>query len=72
VLILHNTKVYIASRNIEKSEAAIKELKDATGKDTIFLKLHLASLFAMLLEFFVVHMHLHLMIADKSTVSFQP
>jgi len=43
-LLLHNAKVYMANRSIEKSEAAIKKLNDETGKDAIFLKLDLASL----------------------------
>jgi len=43
-LLLHNAKVYMASRSIEKSETAIKKLNDETGKDAIFLKLDLASL----------------------------
>jgi len=34
----------MASRSIEKSEAAIKKLNDETDKDAIFLRLDLASL----------------------------
>jgi NAD(P)-dependent dehydrogenase (short-subunit alcohol dehydrogenase family) len=37
----------MANRSTEKSEAAIKKLKDDTGKDAIFLKLDLASLEAV-------------------------
>ena len=40
----HNAKVYIAARNRSKAEAAIAELKTATGKEAIFLELDLASL----------------------------
>ena len=40
----HNAKVYLAGRNKEKAEQAIAELKDATGKEAIFLELDLASL----------------------------
>jgi retinol dehydrogenase 12 len=36
--------VYIAVRNEEKANAAIKELKAQTGKEAIFLKLDLADL----------------------------
>jgi retinol dehydrogenase 12 len=36
--------VYIAVRNEEKANAAIKELKEQTGKEAIFLKLDLADL----------------------------
>ena len=42
-LLLHNAKVYIAARSVEKSEAAIKSLQEATDKGAIFLKLDLAS-----------------------------
>lgn len=40
----HNAKVYIAARSQEKVEVAIKDLKDITGKEAIFLKLDLADL----------------------------
>lgn len=43
----HNAKVYIAARNPEKAEDAIARLKEATGKEAIFLKLDLASLKAV-------------------------
>ena len=43
-LLSHNAKVYIASRNQEKCEAAIETLRTATGKDAVFIKLDLASL----------------------------
>lgn len=39
-----NAKVYMASRNKEKAEAAIASLKEATGKEAIFLELDLSSL----------------------------
>jgi hypothetical protein len=43
-LLNHNAKVYIATRNREKTESAIQDLKAETGKEAIFLKLDLASL----------------------------
>lgn len=43
-LLAHNAKVYIAARNKEKCEAAIKDLQTQTGKEAIFLKLDLADL----------------------------
>jgi len=36
--------VYIACRSQDKGEKAIKDLKDATGKEGIFLKLDLSDL----------------------------
>ena len=36
--------MYIAVRNEEKANAAIKELKEQTGKEAVFLKLDLADL----------------------------
>ncbi|KAJ8590565.1 NAD(P)-binding protein [Rhizopogon salebrosus TDB-379] len=44
VLLTKNAKVYIACRNKAKGEAAIREFKDSTGKDAIFLQLDLANL----------------------------
>ncbi|KAJ2990506.1 hypothetical protein NUW54_g8450 [Trametes sanguinea] len=43
-LLQHNAKVYMASRSKEKAEAAIASLKEATGKEAIFLELDLSSL----------------------------
>ena len=43
-LLVHNAKVYIATRNEEKAKSAITELKEQTGKEAIFLKLDLADL----------------------------
>ncbi|THU96500.1 NAD(P)-binding protein [Dendrothele bispora CBS 962.96] len=43
-LLEHNVKVYMASRNEEKAKAAIKDLKQKTGKEAIFLKLDLVDL----------------------------
>ncbi|THU94703.1 NAD(P)-binding protein [Dendrothele bispora CBS 962.96] len=43
-LLEHDAKVYMASRNEEKAKAAIKDLKQKTGKEAIFLKLDLADL----------------------------
>jgi retinol dehydrogenase-12 len=36
--------VYIAARNQEKAEQAIKDLHEETGKGAVFLKLDLADL----------------------------
>ncbi|KAI0953970.1 hypothetical protein AcW1_006721 [Taiwanofungus camphoratus] len=43
-LLEHNAKVYMASRSQEKADAAIKHLKELTGKEAIFLELDLSSL----------------------------
>ncbi|RXW24438.1 hypothetical protein EST38_g1428 [Candolleomyces aberdarensis] len=43
-LLNHNAKVYIATRSQEKTEKAIQDLKNETGKEAIFLKLDLANL----------------------------
>ncbi|EKM52468.1 uncharacterized protein PHACADRAFT_260896 [Phanerochaete carnosa HHB-10118-sp] len=43
-LLQHNAKVYLAARSRSKAEVAIKDLKDATGRDAIFLELDLSSL----------------------------
>ena len=40
----NNAKVYMAVRSQEKALAAIKELKEKTGKEAIFLKLDLSDL----------------------------
>jgi NAD(P)-dependent dehydrogenase (short-subunit alcohol dehydrogenase family) len=46
-LLAHNAKVYIAARSQKKAEEAIKELKEETGKEGIFLKLDLSDLKAV-------------------------
>ncbi|KDQ62478.1 hypothetical protein JAAARDRAFT_30374 [Jaapia argillacea MUCL 33604] len=46
-LLAHNAKVYIACRSKDKAEQAIKDLKEETGKEAIFLKLDLADLKAI-------------------------
>ncbi|KAI0310797.1 NAD(P)-binding protein [Amylostereum chailletii] len=43
-LLQHGAKVYIATRNKEKSVAAIDDLKKETGKEAIYLSLDLADL----------------------------
>lgn len=43
-LLTHNAKVYIAARNRQKVEAAIRELQEETGNTAILLELDLASL----------------------------
>jgi NAD(P)-dependent dehydrogenase (short-subunit alcohol dehydrogenase family) len=40
----HNAKVYVAARSEEKAKVAIKDLKDSTGKEALFLKLDLSDL----------------------------
>ncbi|KAJ7224221.1 hypothetical protein GGX14DRAFT_649010 [Mycena pura] len=44
VLLNHNATVYMASRSEPKAEATIKELKELTGREAIFLKLDLGDL----------------------------
>ena len=39
-----NAKVYMASRNRERAEEAIADLKKQTGKEAVFLDLDLANL----------------------------
>ena len=43
-LLEHNATVYMGSRSRSKAEAAIKDLKESTGKEAIFLELDLSSL----------------------------
>ncbi|KAG2034533.1 hypothetical protein BDR03DRAFT_924035 [Suillus americanus] len=43
-LLIHNAKVYVAARSQEKADVAIKDLKNSTGKEALFLKLDLADL----------------------------
>ncbi|KAG6868967.1 hypothetical protein C0993_006489 [Termitomyces sp. T159_Od127] len=43
-LLAHNAKVYIAVRNKEKAQEAIKDLEEATGKQAFFLQVDLADL----------------------------
>ncbi|KAI0733254.1 hypothetical protein C8Q72DRAFT_881274 [Fomitopsis betulina] len=43
-LLTHNAKVYMASRNKVKADAAIRRLAEETGKDPIFLELDLSDL----------------------------
>lgn len=43
-LLERNAKVYMASRSKAKAEAAIAELKEATGKEAIFLEIDLSDL----------------------------
>ncbi|KAF8231771.1 NAD(P)-binding protein [Tricholoma matsutake] len=46
-LLAHNAKVYIAARDENKADLAIKGLKDQTGKESFFLKLDLADLLSV-------------------------
>ncbi|KAJ3804192.1 NAD-binding protein [Lentinula aff. lateritia] len=43
-LLLHNAKVYMASRNVQKARIAIEELSAETGREALFLQLDLSSL----------------------------
>ncbi|EIM81821.1 NAD-P-binding protein [Stereum hirsutum FP-91666 SS1] len=43
-LLTHNAKVYLAARDEAKGREAIEDLKTATGKEALFLKLDLADL----------------------------
>ena len=43
-LLMKDAKVYMASRNKEKAEAAIDDLKRETGREAIYLELDLADL----------------------------
>ena len=43
-LLEHNATVYMGSRSRSKAEAAIKDLKESTGKEAIFLELDLSNL----------------------------
>ena len=43
-LLAKNAKVYIAARSEDRAKAAMEDLKQATGKEAIWLKLDLASL----------------------------
>jgi len=43
-LLNRNAKVYFAGRSKQKNEEAIKQLKDETGREGIFLELDLADL----------------------------
>jgi NAD(P)-dependent dehydrogenase (short-subunit alcohol dehydrogenase family) len=43
-LLEHNAKVYMASRNREKAQAAVADIHASTGKHAIFLQLDLSDL----------------------------
>ena len=43
-LLQHNAKVYIASRSKAKADKAVASLKEATGKEPLFIELDLADL----------------------------
>ncbi|KAF7984335.1 hypothetical protein HWV62_15339 [Athelia sp. TMB] len=44
VLLSHGATVYLAARSAEKGAAAIRELREATGREALFLQLDLADL----------------------------
>ena len=43
-LLQHNATVYMASRNSDKANKAIEELKGATDREAVFLQLDLSDL----------------------------
>lgn len=44
VLLTKNAKVWIACRDVSKGEAALRELKELTGRDAHLLTLNLSNL----------------------------
>ncbi|RPD56665.1 NAD(P)-binding protein [Lentinus tigrinus ALCF2SS1-6] len=69
-LLQHNAKVYLASRSKEKADAAIASLKEATGKEPIFLELdlaHLASVKKAAEEFLSKEHELHILFNNALT-----
>jgi retinol dehydrogenase-12 len=46
-LLEHNAKVYIAARNKTKTEEAIEDLRQQTGRQAVFLQLDLADMKAV-------------------------
>ncbi|KAI5990504.1 NAD(P)-binding protein [Pisolithus albus] len=64
VLLTKNAKVWIACRDVAKGEAALKELKECTGRDAHLLKLNLANLRSIkeaAKEFLSKEMQLHVL-----------
>ncbi|KAJ7312877.1 NAD(P)-binding protein [Mycena albidolilacea] len=60
-LLEHHAKVYMASRNQKKAEAAIEELYESTGKRAVFLHLDLSDLLSVkraAMEFLRVNLYL--------------
>ena len=43
-LLEHKAKVYLAARSKEKADAAIADLKEATGREAIYLEIDLSSM----------------------------
>ena len=59
----------MAARNKSKAEQALKDLKDATGKDAIFLELDLSSLASVrkaVMEFLGKESDLHILFCNAS------
>ena len=69
-LLAHNAKVYIAARSQGKAEEAIKELKEETGKEGIFLKLDLSDLKAVKAAAEEFHRSVHLKTALPPCLTF--
>ncbi|KAI0059408.1 NAD-P-binding protein [Artomyces pyxidatus] len=64
VLLSRNAKVYLAARSESKANEAIAELRSATGKEAIFLRLDLADLRSVRRaaeEFLSKEQHLHIL-----------
>jgi len=43
-LLVHNAKVYLAARSVQKANEAIEEIKNETGKQAVFLQLDLSDI----------------------------
>lgn len=72
VLLAHGAKVYIAARNQAASEEAIRQLKQETGNEAIFLKLDLGDLKAIKAsaeEFLSKEIQLHILLNNAGVMS---
>ncbi|KAG1723243.1 uncharacterized protein EDB91DRAFT_1173181 [Suillus paluster] len=70
-LLAHGAKVYIAARNQASSEEAIRQLKQETGNEAIFLKLDLGDLKAIKVsaeEFLSKETQLHILINNAGVM----
>ncbi|KAG1854841.1 hypothetical protein DFJ58DRAFT_376912 [Suillus subalutaceus] len=72
VLLAHGAKVYIAARNQAASEEAIRQLKQETGNEAIFLKLDLSDLKAIKAsaeEFLSKETQLHILLNNAGVMA---
>ncbi|KAG1899527.1 uncharacterized protein F5891DRAFT_402704 [Suillus fuscotomentosus] len=72
VLLAHGAKVYIAARNQAASEEAIRQLKQETGNEAIFLKLDLGDLKAIKAsaeEFLSKETQLHILLNNAGVMT---